>query len=292
MSGETPPRKVPVTLALRVLALGIPGQAGCIFLALGAFLAAPIGVAVVQRALLLDGVETEGEVVKTWEEVEHRQEGTESWDVVFVHHRYAYWDADGGRHEGTGFHQGDTLPPGTIVNVRYVAISPRIHVTREFGGVPAVTGLFFLLVLWGPGLALAIHGRRKRRALLGLLRRGVLARPALDGVEETSTILNGERVHRVTYSLGHPDGHGGTPWRASLETTQTTGHQEGTEDVHVLYDPDDPTCAELLHSGRPWLRLGPDGHWHPASLGSVAVRYLLPALVVVALVASVWLTAF
>jgi len=271
-----PPRRVPLTLSIRVALGGALSQIGWGVMAFGMiFVIAFDAGGAVRVAIRFAGDLSTVEGVSTgW-----RATNLSINEVRVYETAYSFRSADGYDVEGVSYQTGGYLEEGQPVTVEYVDSDPSLSRIRGMRASQAGPWVAFVYIFPVIGLVLALAGLRRGFRARRLLATGELALATLQSKEPTNTVINNQRVFRYTFEFEVP---GGGRYEV-VGKTHRRSVLEDEEAERVVYDPRDPAEATLLDElpCRPSIdRRGDFDTAGPSELVLAALNLVLPATAV------------
>jgi hypothetical protein len=273
----SPPRRVPISLATRVLLGG-----GALFAWLWFAIGSSIATVFVLNSDLTSWVVFRGELVSVsgvstgCSDTGASVGGSRGRRGTPIYANRYRLGADEGAVEGVSYATGRCLAAGTPVSVEHPAGRP--EVSRIAGMRRAEFGpeVAFALVFPVVGIVLVVLSLRSGRRQLRLLREGKLALGTLLGKEPTSFLVNKRRVMKLRFAIETDRG-------ARHEVVVRTHLTEQVEDdprERILYDPERPgeAVAWDLLPGAP--QIDGTGALEPKGLLGTLLVLVPPALAI------------
>lgn len=266
---ESPPRRVPASLALRLLLGGPLSGIGWLVLGFGGifFWVFVAGSSIFDLVHFAGELQTvEGEVIDSWET------RCEENEVEVYAQQFVFTAPDGRRAEGVSYASGQALPAGAKVKVELSPSDPtRARIagmrTRPFGPLAAIVVIFPLV-----GLILAFIGTAKGAKAMTLLRVGRLGWGELVDKQRTNVRVNDEPVYELTFEFEADDGRK----HSTRVRTHDTEDLEDEPRERLLYHPDEPSWAVLFDALPRQPEVDAQGRLQPVPAWQVALVLLLP----------------
>jgi hypothetical protein len=245
-----PPRRVPLTLSVRVV-LGGLGQIGWFLIGFGLIFVWAFGAdrAVVNAIRFAGGLEVVEGTTTAWRELSLSVNDTPVFETEYA------FEVGGQTYRGVSYETGYYVPEGQRLPVEYRRSNPSVSRLQGMRASPIGLVIGFVFVIPLIGLAFVRHGLSHGLRARRLLSEGALAHGTLKTDELTSLHVNNQQVHRLTFEFT-ADGGG------AYEVTATTPDVSRlTDDTHeaIVYDPRHPADATTIDDlpGRP--RIGARG---------------------------------
>lgn len=276
-----PPRRLPLSLRLRLLFGGLSNQIGWVVFGVGwIFTWIFAGNADLSGLHYLGEVEQARGTIVAREKTSATEGGSDTSDGDPIYRHDFEFVGPGGQERSGSSYSIQARDVGSEVTIEFPADAP--EVSRIQGMRSALFPPWVLLVLLFPGVGLLLIGNGLRRGWRAsrLLARGRPARGRLVNKRATNTKIN----QRIVYALTFEFSDDGTTHRM-VAKTHLTERVEDDEEEELLFDPWKPANAVLLDILPARPEVDERGCFRPAP--DVGRVLLLPVLTAVGLVA--WL---
>lgn len=262
-----PPRRLPLTLQVRLLFGGFARQFGWIFVAFGMLFVwvFDAGSTIIEWADFRGDVETVAGVASQWEST------SMSVNDARVYRTFYTYQVGAEQYSGASYGSGHWVETGTPVTVEYVPDDPATSRLAGFRVSPAGATVLFIFVFPLVGLCLAIGGMVRPLRLRRLLRDGVVTEGRVIGTEATSVVINNAPVMKVTFEF---EAEGGGIFQ-SVARSHRPGLLEDESRELVVYDPRDPSSSAMLDEVPSQPRFDERGELYDSAARIPAALFLL-----------------
>jgi len=262
------PRKVPISVRLRVLFGGAINQFGWIFFGFGMIFVWIFAGQADISSIFLFRLETS----RTNAIVESVQPTNASENDMLIYEvKYIYFDPFGRQQQGISYTTGDVGMGGRVI-VEFLSAYPQISrvegMRREIFGPGVVFVIIFPLI----GLGILTSGIRYGIKANRLLSQGKIAFGKLNSTEFTGASVNERPILKLTFGFRSEDG---LDWEVIAKTHEPEDLQDETEEP-LLYDPKNPSYAVLLDDLPGSTEFDASGHLVSTSLKETVKILILP----------------